>query len=250
VTGPGLRRFVRPPGAGTELGGDAAPDVSPPRPAVPGPAVPGPAIPRPAAREGAGADGAPTEACEMCGTAIPGHHGHVADLERSALLCACRPCQLLFTHAQAGGGRYRAVPDRYLSDPGHPVPAAAWAELQIPVGLAFFVHSSARGQVAGFYPSPAGVTECRLDLGSWQRMAAGQPLLRAAEPDVEAVLMHQADGRGDAFVVPVDACYELAGRLRMHWHGFDGGDEARAAITDFLAAVRSRARPLDRGPVG
>lgn len=187
----------------------------------------------------------------MCGAPVPGQHGHVADLERSALLCACRPCQLLFTRARAGGGRYRAVPDRYLSDPGRPVPAAGWAELEIPVGLAFFVHSSVQGQVAGFYPSPAGVTECRLDLGSWQRMADGLPLLRAAEPDVEAVLMQRRDGgEADAFVVPVDACYELAGRLRMAWRGFDGGDEARAAITGFLAAVRARARPLDRGPEG
>jgi hypothetical protein len=29
--------------------------------------------------------------------------------------------------------------------------------------------------------------------------------------------------------------------MRLHWRGFDGGAQARAAIADFLADVRSRA---------
>ncbi|MGR6999260.1 DUF5947 family protein [Yinghuangia aomiensis] len=28
--------------------------------------------------------------------------------------------------------------------------------------------------------------------------------------------------------MPVDACYELVGRMRLHWHGFDGGSVARS----------------------
>ena len=46
------------------------------------------------------------------------------------------------------------------------------------------------------------------------------------------------------FVVPIDACYELAGRMRMLWKGFDGGTEARESIDAFLAGVRSRAKDL------
>ena len=34
--------------------------------------------------------------------------------------------------------------------------------------------------------------------------------------------------------MPIDACYELAGRMRLQWRGFDGGAEARASIADFL----------------
>jgi hypothetical protein len=181
----------------------------------------------------------------MCAAEIPADHGHIADLERSALLCACRACYLLFTHAQAGRGRYRSVPDRYLSDPARPLSAAEWDELQIPVGLAFFMRDSRQGGIVGFYPSPAGVTECRLDLGAWDRLAVGHPLLQAIEPDVEAALICKTGETVEHFLVPVDACYELAGRMRLLWQGFDGGAEARASMNEFLDGVRSRARPLD-----
>src|SRR6185437_14748346 len=61
--------------------------------------------------------------------------------------------------------------------------------LQIPVGLAFFLYRSQPGELGCFYPSPAGATECALDLPAWQRLAAAYPLLAEAEPDVEAVLI-------------------------------------------------------------
>jgi hypothetical protein len=50
----------------------------------------------------------------------------------------------------------------------------------------------------------------------------------------------------ESFVVPIDACYELAGRMRLHWRGFDGGTEARQAIAEFLDTVRGRAVSVDR----
>jgi hypothetical protein len=182
----------------------------------------------------------------MCATPVPAEHGHVADLEHATLLCACRACYLLFTREQAGRGRYRAVPDRYLADPGSQLSTAEWDELEVPVGLAFFLHSSLRGEVAGFYPSPAGATECRLDLQAWRRLAAAHPLLGAVEPDVEAILISRRDSGIECFVVPIDACYELAGRMRLHWRGFDGGSQARASIAEFLDTVRSRARAFRR----
>jgi hypothetical protein len=184
----------------------------------------------------------------MCAAQIPAEHGHIADLDRSALMCACRACYLLFTHSQAGRGRYRAIPDRYLTDPGRPMTSAEWDELQVPVGLAFFLRNSRRGELAGFYPSPAGVTECRLDLGAWDRLASGHPLLQVMEDDVEAALICKTGETIEHFVVPVDACYELAGRMRLHWRGFDGGEEARRSIEEFLAQVRSRARQLTAAP--
>jgi hypothetical protein len=256
--GTGLRRFVP---------GPPAPPAAPERPAAP----PGPEGQPTAAeslaakaREGRPAGGAgPEETCEMCAAEIPAHHGHVADLEQSTLVCVCRACYLLFTHSQAGRGRYRAVPDRYLSDPAHPLSMADWDALEVPVGLAFFLRGSG-GELTGFYPSPAGATECRLDLQSWHRIAESHPMLAAAAPDVEAVLIYRADARSsdrihrasarddvptprgdsgvDCFLVPIDACYELAGRMRLQWRGFDGGSEARASIAEFLDGVRSRAR--------
>ena len=70
---------------------------------------------------------------------------------------------------------------------------------------------------------------------------AAHPLMRAVEADVEAVLIHRSGDRAEHFVVPIDACYELAGRLRTLWQGFDGGAGARQSIADFLDLVRSRA---------
>lgn len=121
---------------------------------------------------------------------------------------------------------------------------AEWDQLEVPVGLAFFLHTSRDpGAPSGFYPSPAGVTECELDLQLWQQLVTGYPLLSAAEDDVEAVLISRSDDGVEYFLVPVDVCYELAGRMRLSWRGFDGGAEARESIATFLADVRGRARP-------
>ena len=162
-------------------------------------------------------------------------------------MCACRPCYLLFTHGQAGRGRYRSVPDRYLVDPDRPMTAAEWDMLDIPVGLAFFLRSSAAGEVTGFYPSPAGATQCRLDLAAWDRLAADHPLLAAIAPDVEAALICRTDDGVEHFLVPVDACYELAGRMRLHWRGFDGGEQARQSIAEFLEPGALPGAALGRG---
>jgi Family of unknown function (DUF5947) len=239
VTRPqGLRRFAGPPQQAATRPAAAAPP-----PATAGPASAG----QPA---GAGQPGAAGEEhCEFCAAGIPAGHGHVADLEQSSLMCACRACYLLFTQPGAGRAKYRSVPDRYLRDPDRTLSPAEWDQLQIPVGLAFFLYRSDPGELGGFYPSPAGATQCALDLPAWQRLAAAHPLLGQAEPDVEAVLISQDESAGlEYFIVPVDACYELAGRMRMLWRGFDGGTEARQSIAEFLAGVRRRAKTAPRDP--
>ena len=43
------------------------------------------------------------------------------------------------------------------------------------------------------------------------------------------------------YLVPIDACYEFVGRLRMLWRGFDGGQEAREFIDGFFAQIADRA---------
>lgn len=157
------------------------------------------------------------------------------------MICACRACWLLFTSEGAGAGRYRAVPDRYVALDGFGVSESRWAELQIPVSIAFFFENAAAGRVTAFYPGPAGVTESLLPLDAWDDLVAGHPLLGTLVPDVEALLARVTRDASEAFIVPVDACYELAGRLRQVWRGFDGGDDARAEIERFFAAVRRRA---------
>lgn len=185
------------------------------------------------------------EGCEMCGETVhPDQHSHVVNVASRRLLCTCRPCYLLFTQAGAGKGGYRSVPDRYLMDPDLQLSEAQWEELQVPVAMAFFFYNSVLGRVVAQYPSPAGATESLLDLAAWQTIVAANPLAAALDPDVEALIVHRTRDGNECFLVPIDACYELVGRIRMHWSGFDGGAEARADITDFFHRVRSRSRML------
>src|ERR1700761_5833173 len=197
--------------------------------------------PRPAA------GAAPAERCELCGEQLGTEHPHMVDLQRRSIACACKACALLFTRP---GGRYRTVPDRVRQDPSAPLTDAEWAELQIPVGIAFFFFNSALGHVIASYPSAAGVTECELDLGAWDRLPADPPLLGALAPGVEAILVMGGSPREDTaietFLVPIDVCYSLAGALRLEWHGFDGGSEVKRILADLLASLRQRARPLER----
>jgi hypothetical protein len=188
------------------------------------------------------------EVCELCGVDVAAEHPHVVHLDRRNLLCTCRPCYLLFTPDGAGRGRYRAVPDRYFADPDAELSQAQWDELQVPVGMAFFFHNSRLGRVVAQYPSPAGATESLLNLDAWESVAAGNRLAAALTPDVEAVIVRRGGpGSGDAnetYLVPIDVCYELVGRLRLHWTGFDGGPQAREDIDEFFRRVRERARPF------
>lgn len=185
------------------------------------------------------------EHCEMCDAVVPEQHGHVVDVQNRSLLCACRPCFLLFTSHEAGGGRFRAVPDRYLHDPVHPLTKAEWESLGVPVGSAFFLRTG--GSVAAFYPSPAGATECLLDLAAWDRLTAEHPLLGAAEEDVEAVLVRSGEDAVLTYLVPIDACYELVGTVRVYWQGFDGGAEAASHVDEFFARVAGKVRPVEAG---
>lgn len=183
------------------------------------------------------------ERCEMCAEPIAEEHQHVVNLESRGLMCSCRACYLLFTDENAQL-RYRAVPERYLSFPDLTLDARAWDELQIPVGLAFLFRNSVLGRMVAFYPSPAGATESELPLEAWDRIVEQSPQLVVLRPDVEALLVRRSDGPGGScHVVPIDACYELVGRLRMLWRGFDGGSEAREAMEAFFAQVRTRSRP-------
>jgi hypothetical protein len=168
----------------------------------------------------------------------------VVDLDQRVLSCTCRACYLLFTAPGAARGRYRAVPDRVCHDPDHPLSQVDWDALQVPVGTAFFFRNSALDRVVGSYPSPAGATECELDLAEWARLAAEHPLLRAPEPDLEGVFVHRTDTGVECYLVPIDLCYALVGEIRLRWRGLDGGAEVRAALDAFRADVRARSRPL------
>ena len=112
----------------------------------------------------------------------------------------------------------------------------------MPVVTAFFMFNSAIGRTIAFYPSPAGATESALALETWGDVEDSNPWLRAAEPDVEAILVRKGDGKAscEAFIVPIDACYGLVGRIRLYWSGFDGGAAVRAELDRFFNDVAAR----------
>ncbi len=190
------------------------------------------------------------EVCELCAKPVAAEHPHLVQVAERRMLCACGPCAFLFDNPGAGAGGYRRVPDRYLTDPGFQLSDAQWDALQIPVGLAFFLHNSAQGTVIACYPSPAGATESELGLESWSSGIGASRLAAELQPDVEALLVRKAgphdSGRtgGHCLLVPVDACYRLVGLVRMHWRGFDGGADAWREIDGFFDLLSAHAREL------
>jgi hypothetical protein len=184
------------------------------------------------------------ERCELCTEPISERHGHLVDLRARSLLCACRGCYLLFTSEGAGGDHYRAVPDRYLAFSDFSLSPGQWDSLQIPVGIAFFFFNSSLARMAAFYPGPAGATESELALDAWAEIVAVNPSLSTLQPDVEALLVRSERNHGGAecFLVPIDACYELVGKLRRSWRGFDGGREAHDELDEFFDRVQANAR--------
>lgn len=185
------------------------------------------------------------ERCELCATELTGRHRHLVDRERQSLACACTACSLLFDRPGSGGGRFSPVPDRCLSDPAGELSDVAWDALQIPVSVAFFFHNSDQDRLVALYPSPAGATESELDGELWESVLGSSRLANLLRPDVEALLVRRSGGPGAAdggcYLVPVDMAYELVGRLRKTWQGFDGGAEARAELNAFFERVEARA---------
>jgi hypothetical protein len=184
----------------------------------------------------------PGEVCELCGEPVPDEHSHLVDLTTRSLRCTCRPCALLFTNPGAAGGRFRPVPQRYRILPDLVVAPGQWDQFQIPVSVAFFFFNSQLGRIAAFYPSPAGATESLLPLDVWEELVAVNPILAGLEPDVEALLARV--DRNEYYLVPIDACYELVGHLRQLWRGFDGGQQAKAALDAFFDRIRAKAKPV------
>lgn len=180
----------------------------------------------------------------MCAESIADEHQHVVNVAGRQLMCVCRGCYLLFTDPRAEL-RYRAVPNRYLMFADFALDRRAWESMQIPVGVAFFFTNSGLGRTVAFYPGPAGACESELDLDTWNAIRAADRRADLLADDVEALLVRVPDDGETApetFLVPIDACYEFVGRLRMLWRGFDGGQEARAFIDDFFAQIAARAK--------
>ncbi|GAA1407805.1 DUF5947 family protein [Catellatospora coxensis] len=188
------------------------------------------------------------ERCELCSAVIPAEHDHLVDLANRSMPCACRPCHLLFTSADepparaaAGAHRFAAVPREHTALPDFALSDLDWTALDVPVRLAFVFVNSSLGQPVALYPSPAGAAESQLPSEVWAKVLARHPYTAQLPPDVLALLLHRSPDGPEAYVVPIDVCYRLVGLVRLHWRGFDGGQEAWTAIDGWLAQVRENA---------
>jgi hypothetical protein len=184
----------------------------------------------------------PGERCDFCSTPVTPEHSHLIELAARRILCACRPCYIVFEPEGAAQGKYRAIPTRYREITAFAIDAALWDSLQVPIGLVFFFYNSLEKKMVAFYPSPVGATESLLPLDTWNEITARYPQLASIKPDVEAILMQRTRESSCSFIVPIDLAYELVGLIRTSWKGFDGGEEARKKIAEYFDKVRLRSQ--------
>lgn len=188
--------------------------------------------------------------CELCSETTDEQHGHIVDMHSRNILCACRPCFLLFTADGSGGQRFKSIPDRYRYTDTFELDRATWDNIGIPVRMAFFFTNSEAGSTVAFYPSPAGATESLLDLEEWQRVLERNPAFADARADTEALLVNRVGETFECYLVPIDDCYRLVGLVKLHWRGFDGGTEAWEQIDGYFAELRERSEHVRGGADG
>jgi hypothetical protein len=185
------------------------------------------------------------ERCELCLVRIPGRHDHLLERPAGRLCCACGPCAQRFSISgntrgsrAVGGGsselRYRRIESRFERLPGFRLDDTVWAQLRIPIGVAFFVPQD-DGQVAARFPSPAGATASQLALEDWRKLAADNPVLDELTPEVEALLVYHLGEARRHYRVSLDTCYRLVGLVRRNWRGLSGGEALWTAVDEFFA---------------
>jgi hypothetical protein len=174
------------------------------------------------------------ERCDMCGTTLPPDHRHLLALEDRRILCACEPC-VAIRSADAG---YRPTGSRSVWLGDFDLTEEAWARFRLPIGLAFFFHSSVADAVIALYPSPAGATESELSLEAWEDLVTANPILSGLEVDAEALIVNRISAPAEFAIVPIDRCYELVGRIKSSWEGISGGDAVANSVATFFAQLR------------
>ncbi|HUB78902.1 MAG TPA: DUF5947 family protein [Bryobacteraceae bacterium] len=179
------------------------------------------------------------ERCDLCGSAIAEQHDHLLETEKRRLVCACRPCTILFGDS---GQRYRRVPTRILALGNFHLSGSQWESLMVPINMAFFYRGGAEGKVTAVYPSPAGATESHLELETWQRIEKENPVLLSMEPDVEALVVNRLGeqhgfGENQYFLAPIDQCFRLVGLVRKHWRGLSGGSDLWEHLREYFAEL-------------
>jgi hypothetical protein len=183
---------------------------------------------------------APAERCDLCSLEVGPDHQHLVEPASRKIVCACEACAMLFS-GQAGT-KYRRVPRRGTYLPDFQMSDAQWDGLMVPISMAFFFYSTPAEKIIALYPSPAGPTESLLPLDTWNDITNSNPILKALEPDVEALLVNRIRNAGEYYVAPIDECYKLVGLIRAHWRGLSGGTEVWKEIAEFFNALKASSR--------
>jgi hypothetical protein len=178
-----------------------------------------------------------SERCDLCGLGIPDDHRHLLALVERRIVCSCEACWAM----RAGEGDYRPTGNRTVWLPDLDVPDDLWASFQIPIGLAFFMHSTVTACVVAMYPSPAGATESELHFDTWRRMVELNPGLDDLEPDIEGLIVNRLTEPAVYAIAPIDRCYALTGAIKLTWEGISGGTGVGEAVSRFFDDLRREA---------
>ena len=208
------------------LRGLAKPKPPPAGPGVPSAASADPGQPSSAAE--------PLERCDLCNTTVPPDHRHMLNLYERQIVCVCESCWGL----RSGDESFRPTGTRTLWLEGFELPEELWAQFRIPIGLAFFMHSSVTDCVVAMYPSPAGATESELHFETWSRLVDLNPLLRTLEPDAEGLIVNRMAEPHQFAIAPIDRCYMLVGLIKASWEGISGGAAVERAIEGYFEKLR------------
>jgi len=175
--------------------------------------------------------------CELCVLTLASKHRHLLHLEERRILCVCETCWAV----RSGEAEFRPVGNRTVWLEDFALTDEQWASFQIPIGLAFFMVSTVSESVIALYPSPAGATECELDLESWERLIDVNPELAGLEKDSEALIVNRMADPPKHVIAPIDVAYELVGVVKSSWEGISGGRATEDAVAGYFEGLRDRA---------
>ena len=179
----------------------------------------------------------PEERCDLCTTTVPPDHRHMLNLYERQIVCVCESCWAL----RSGDADFRPTGNRTLWLDEFELPEELWAQFRIPIGLAFFMHSSVTNCIVAMYPSPAGATESELHFETWSRLVAINPVLDTLEPDAEGLIVNRMSDPPEFAIAPIDRCYMLVGLIKASWEGISGGAGVEEAIAGYFDELRAQA---------
>jgi len=177
------------------------------------------------------------ERCDLCNTTVPSDHRHMLNLYERQIVCVCESCWAL----RSGDPEFRPTGNRTLWLEDFELPEELWAQFRIPIGLAFFMHSTVTNCVVAMYPSPAGATESELHFETWSRLVGMNPVLRDLEPDAEGLIVNRMSDPPAVAIAPIDRCYMLVGLIKASWEGISGGAGVERAIEGYFEELRKAA---------